>query len=89
LRRRLDPGLRLGTETRKTGGTTMAGRENKKAICAECGAVCDYCEDIPEDVQMCNQCACCLAGICDACHGPCKGLAWPKNYTHIFPRWPE
>jgi hypothetical protein len=50
------------------------------------------CEDTPDinwdENRLCDQCACAYAGICNACKGPCRGLAWPKNVTHIWPRWP-
>ena len=60
-----------------------------EARCCMCDAVVtDYCEDVPEEDQVCNQCCCEMAGICAECGGPCRGLAWPKNYTHIYPRWP-
>jgi hypothetical protein len=59
-----------------------------EAICCDCGAECDYCPDVPENCQLCDQCACTWAGVCDACGGPCRGLAWPRNYTHVYPRWP-
>jgi hypothetical protein len=59
-----------------------------KARCCNCDAVTDYCEDLPEENQLCNQCSCEFAGVCDACDGLCRGLAWPKNCTHIYPRWP-
>jgi hypothetical protein len=74
----------------------MSAAEEPK--CCECGAVIvepeDFiaavgrASDMPEEYWLCDQCACAYAGICDACKGPCRGLAWPKNCTHIWPRWP-
>ena len=54
--------------------------EADETVCSECGAVCDYVAGVPDDLQVCNQCACCYAATCEACGGPCRGRAWPVNY---------
>jgi hypothetical protein len=67
---------------------------SERLRCTSCGAETDHDPDAYPNVfdgcpgPFCDQCACEFAGICGACNGPCRGLAWPKNYDHIFPRWP-